>query len=163
MTMQSKSVLAAMVGLALLAASITAPANAAPPDGWMPRSAREEIRPEFRYEPAAGRNGQAALVIAGDARDGTSGWWQKSFPIEGGKTYRFSAWRKSDGVSDARVAGLARVIWQDENGKSVKRDEPSTGRYQYGKAPTAEPEYPLDQETDTAGWTEVADTYQVPA
>jgi predicted amidohydrolase len=129
----------------------------------MPRSPRDEIRPQFRYEPSSGHRGQAALVIAGDHREGTSGYWQKSFPVEGGKAYRFSAWRKTEGVADPRVAGLARVIWQDENGKSVKRDEPSTGRYQYGKLPTAEPEYPLDQQTDAAGWTEVADTYQAPA
>src|SRR5687767_6204136 len=110
MTMRSKAVHAAMIVFSVLASSMIGPANASPPEGWMPRSPREEIRPQFRHEPAAGRNGQAALVIAGDARDGTSGWWQKSFPVEGGKSYRFSAWRKTEGVSDARVAGLARVI-----------------------------------------------------
>jgi len=58
-------------------------------DGWMPAAPRDEIKPLFGYEPNAGRGGQAALVIVGDERDGTTGWWQKKFAVEGGKTYRF--------------------------------------------------------------------------
>ena len=104
------------------------------PAGWKAAASREEIKPVFRYEASGGRSGGGAFVIAGDQREGTSGWWQKTFEVEGGKTYRFSAWRKTDDVDSPRQSGLARVLWRDANGKSVKRDEPSAGRYQYGCA-----------------------------
>lgn len=133
------------------------------PAGWKTAAPRDEIKPSFRYEPKGGRDGRAAFVIAGDVRDGTSGWWQKAFPIEGGKTYRFTAWRKIEGDAKPRQSGLARVQWRDEKGGTVKRDEPTVGRYLHGQRATAEPEYPTDKATDASGWTEVSDTYEVPA
>ena len=133
------------------------------PPGWTTEAPRHEIKPHFRHEPSGGREGRPAFVISGDTREGTSGWWQQTFDVEGGKTYRFAAWRKSDSVQSPRVSGLARVLWRDAKGKSVKRDEPSAGKYQHGALPTAEPEYPADLQTDVAGWTEVGDTYTAPS
>jgi predicted amidohydrolase len=133
------------------------------PIGWTANAPRDEIRPLFRYEPAGGRSGQGALVLAGDGREGTSGWWQKTFAVEGGKTYRFVAFRKTSDVTSPRQSGLARVMWRDDNGKPVKRDEPTAGKYLSGSLATAEPEYPLDNATDAAGWTEVAETYTAPS
>ncbi len=133
------------------------------PAGWTREAAREEIRPLFRYEPTAGRKGHAAFIIAGDNREGTSGWWQKTFDVEGGKTYSFSAWRKLDEVDSGRRSGLVRVQWRDEKGNSVKRDEPTAGRYMHGARATAEPEYPADKNTDAAGWTEVGDLLTAPS
>ena len=132
-------------------------------DGWTTHAPREEIKPSFRRETAGGHRGQEQLFIAGDQREGTSGWWQRTFAVEGGKTYRFSAWRRASGVASPRLAGLARVQWRDAEGKPVKRDEPTEGKYQPGIRAAAEPEYPLDQTADAAGWTEVADVYQVPS
>jgi predicted amidohydrolase len=157
-------ILAAQIFFALVSAfSLPANERQSAADGWAGAAPREEVKPAFRYEPRGGRNGQGALLIAGDQREGTSGWWQKSFPVEGGKAYRFTAWRRTDGVSSPRVAGLARVQWRDEKGNSVKRDEPSAGRYQQGARPTAEPEYPLDQGTGADGWTQVSDLYISPS
>src|SRR5437868_9025294 len=132
------------------------------PTGWTTMAPRDEIKPLFRYDMNGGRDGREAFVITGDNREGTSGWWQKTFPIEGGKTYRFSAWRKDRGIMSPRQSGLARVQWRDAKGNSVKRDEPTAGRYLHGSKATAEPEYPTDKATDTAGWTEVSDVYEVP-
>jgi len=132
------------------------------PAGWSTAAPRDEIRPLFRYEPNGGHGGQAALVIAGDDREGTSGWWQKSFPVEGGKTYRFTARRKTDVVASPRQSGLARVLWRDAKGGTVKRDEQTVGRYLHGSRATAEPEYPTDKQIDSEGWTEVSDTYEAP-
>src|SRR5262245_32625708 len=145
----------------VLLSAVTVGTEAAP-DGWKTAAPRDEIKPAFRHEPRGGHGGQGVFLIAGDQREGTSGWWQKSFPVEGGKAYRFTAWRKSDGVSSPRTSGLARVLWRDAKGNSVKRDEPSAGRYQHGARPAAEPEYPLDQNTDADDWTEVADLYVAP-
>jgi len=150
--------------IAFLCTSISAAAEGLPgvPAGWSVAASRAEIKPVFRYEASGGRSGGGAFVIAGDQREGTSGWWEKKFEIEGGKTYRFSAWRKTDDVESPRQSGLARILWRDANGKSVKRDEPSAGRYQYGARATAEPEYPPDQR-EADGWTEVADTITAPS
>jgi len=128
--------------IAFLCTSISAAAEGLPgvPAGWSVAASRAEIKPVFRYEASGGRSGGGAFVIAGDQREGTSGWWEKKFEIEGGKTYRFSAWRKTDDVESPRQSGLARILWRDANGKSVKRDEPSAGRYQYGARATAESE-----------------------
>jgi predicted amidohydrolase len=157
--------LAGLVG-GFVVSGIAAAADVAPKDvpaGWIAAAAREEIKPQFRYEPSGGRGGHPAFIIAGDDREGTSGWWQKTFEIEGGKTYRFAAWRKTEDVDSPRLSGLARVVWRDAQGKTVKRDEPTAGKYQHGSRATAEPEYPPDKATDAAGWTEVSDTYEVPA
>src|SRR4051812_32186248 len=93
------------------------------PVGWTTAAPRDEIKPLFQYQPTGGREGGEAWIIAGDDRDGTTGWWQKSFPVEGGQSYAFSAWRKLDGVESPRRSGLVRVLWRDDKGRSVKRDE----------------------------------------
>src|SRR3954467_10657812 len=130
---------------------------------WTTHAPREEIKPAFRLQQNGGREGREALVIAGDQREGTSGWWQKTLPVEGGKTYRFTGWGKRDGVASPRQSGLARVLWRDEKGNPVKRDEPTAGRYLHGSKATAEPEYPADGTTDATGWTEVSGLYQTPS
>jgi predicted amidohydrolase len=132
------------------------------PAGWTTAAPRDEIKPLFAYDATGGREGHAAWVISGDQREGTSGWWQTTLPVEGGKTYAFSVWRKLADVDSPRRSGLVRVLWQDANGKSVKRDEPTAGRYLHGAIATAEPEYPRDKQTDAAGWTEVGDAYTAP-
>jgi predicted amidohydrolase len=156
----------AALTLSLLPATVLVAAegllNTVPP-GWTTAAPREEIKPLFRYEPAGGRGGREALLISGDQRDGTSGWWQKTFDVEGGKTYSFSAWRKLDGVGSGRRSGLVRILWRDDNGNTVKRDEATAGRYLHGAHATAEPEYPADKDTDSAGWTEVGEMLTAPS
>jgi predicted amidohydrolase len=146
----------------LIAAEGDAVVEAARNGGWLPLAPRDEIKPLFRYEPQGGHGGAAMLIIRGDERDGTSGYWQRRFAVEGGQTYRFTAWRKTAGVQSPRRCGLARVQWSGSQGKKVRREEPTAGRYQHGSLPTAEPEYPTDKQTDAAGWTEVSDIYTAP-
>src|SRR5439155_524655 len=57
----------------------------------------------------------------------------------------------------------ARVAWQGEDGRPVKRDEPSAATYQPGVPPRAEPEYPEDGVEVAPGWVEVAGTYRAPS
>src|SRR3954462_4976091 len=91
------------VGLSLASTLIAAEGTLTGiPAGWTMESPREEIRPLFRYESTTGRGGQEAFIIAGDNREGTSGWWQNAFAVEGSKTYSFSAWRKLDDVGSGR-------------------------------------------------------------
>jgi len=157
------------LGLVLLVPFGSAPSSAEPveriaaPAGCESASPRDEIRPLFSFDSKGGPNGNGALVIAADDRDGLHGWWQKSFSVSGGKYYRFRAVRKVHEVPLARRSAAVRILWQDSAGKPVPTDEPAVSGYLKGWKGTAEPEHPSDRQTDDRGWTEVADTYRAPA
>jgi predicted amidohydrolase len=142
-------------------APANAPANA--PDGWLTAAPREELRPEFAFWPTGGRDGKGSLVIAADAREGLDGFWIKSFKVEGGKHYRFRAYRSVENVESPRRGVVVRILWQDEQSKEVLRDTPVVSGYLKGARPVAEPDYPMDKATDKNGWTEVSDVYQAPS
>ncbi|MBI2481198.1 MAG: carbon-nitrogen hydrolase family protein [Planctomycetia bacterium] len=134
-----------------------------PPAGWAVTSPREEIRPEFSYLPNGGPRGAGSLVISADEREGLFGWWEKTFKIEGGKFYQFSAVRKADGIEVPRRAAVARVLWRDDQGRTVLHDEPAWASYRPGERPQAEPEFPADRGVDENGWTTVAGIYRAPS
>ena len=149
----------------LIAAGASAAPSAKSPDGWEAVSPREEIRPAFSFDPDGGPGKRGSLVIKADGRQGLHGYWVRSFPVSGGKFYRFSALRKAGSVEVPRRSVVARVLWQNDQGRGVNTEEPVASRYLTGwKGPAAaEPEYPADGETDSRGWTEVSGTYRVPA
>lgn len=150
--------------LPLLFALAVAQAAPEPPAGWTTASPREEIRPEFQFDPAGGPQHTGALVIKSDIREGLQGRWSKTFPVTGGKSYHFEVQRKlTGGAEPARRTAVARILWADAQGKPVHHDEPSPASYANGKVPRAEPEYPLDGPADANGWTSVTGTYHVPA
>jgi predicted amidohydrolase len=132
------------------------------PVGWQATAPRDEIKPSFAYDPKGGRRGMGSFVIAHDQRDGLDGYWTKTFPVEGGRYYHFSAQRRLENVAVPRRSAVARVLWQDEQDRKVPHDEPAAAGYLIGWKPTAEPEYPTDKKTDEHGWTEVSDTYRAP-
>lgn len=80
--------------LILLAMPLVA---AVAPEGWTTEAVREEIRPKFEWSAKGGRSGAGAFVIETDSRDGLDGFWRRSIPVEGGKFYRFEAWRRVTG------------------------------------------------------------------
>jgi predicted amidohydrolase len=137
-------------------------ANGQAPPGWQTAAPRAEIRPQFAYDSQGGPDRQGSFIIRADEREGLAGHWQKTFPVTGGKTYRFSALRKIENIAEPRRSVLARILWQDEQGKAVLRDTPVVSGYLKGAHPVAEPEYPSDKAIDAAGWTEVSDTYRAP-
>lgn len=150
--------------LALLAAAVAAPADPPPlfPAGWQAAAPRDELRPAFAYDPAGGPKKDGAFVITHDARDGLHGWVQKTFPVEGGKHYRFHAVRKAAGVETPRRSVVARVLWRDDAGRGVPMGEPPAKGYLIGFTGRAEAEHPTDRPARPDGWTEVSDTYQAP-
>ena len=156
-----RAIALAILGMILVSPAMIQAQDA--PAGWATAAPREEIKPLFSYQPKAGRDGKGALIIAADEREGLAGWWQKTFEVEGGQHYRFTAWRKTESIDSPRRAAVARILWQDEKGQPVTHDEPSTATYAAGQKPRAEPEYPSDKETGSDGWTEVSDTYLVPS
>src|SRR5262245_1166070 len=124
-----------------------------PPPGWKAASQRDEIRPTFSFEPKGGPKANGALVITAADSVGQHGWFQKGFPVTGGKCYRFQVVRKAQGVAVPRRSVVARVVWQDARGKAVLADVPGGREKEAGPIPLAEPEHPLDGETDPQGWT----------
>lgn len=143
---------ALLAGIAALAS-----ADAAGPDSqWRGFAARDEIRPTFE----ALADGH--LRIATDAREGLDGHWARVFPVEGGKWYRFQAWRKAEGVPVPRRSVLARILWRDAKGNPVRLDAPGAASFMPGTPPQSEPEYPNDQPADASGWVELGGVYQVP-
>jgi len=139
----------------LLAAQATS-AAVVPDAQWRGFAVRDEIRPQFQELPG-GR-----LRMEADAREGLDGHWARVFSVEGGKFYRFQAWRKAEGVSAPHRSVLARIHWRDAQGKPVRHDAPGAVSYAPGVPPTAEPEYPNDQPADASGWVALHGLYQVP-
>jgi len=132
------------------------------PDGWAPSAPREEIRPRFSVDAKGGHNGKGSLVIEADERDGLHGCWTKTFPVEGGRVYRFQAFRKAANVSSPRRSALVKVTWLDATGKKSANDRPLVTNFLAGFQAVAEAEHPVDKETDARGWTEVSGAYRAP-
>lgn len=130
--------------------------------GWQTKASRDEIKPVFSQLDSAGRDGKMALIIAGDQREGLSGYFHKTVPVEAGASYRFSAWYQIKNIPLERKSVVARVLWFDAAGKPVNRTSGVVTNYLKGFTPRAEPEYPATGKTDAQGWTEMADTYQAP-
>jgi hypothetical protein len=68
----------------LHAASFDPPPGA--PEGWRTAAPRQEIRPEFAYDPAGGCDGKGCFIIRADAREGLDGSWTKTIPVVGGRS-----------------------------------------------------------------------------
>jgi predicted amidohydrolase len=153
-----------MTAVTVTCSFFLAPACSAdePPEGWRAISPRDEIRPALSFEPQGGPKGTGSWVIAHDHRDGLDGWFEKSFPVRGGDYYRFQAVRKADNVVVPRRSALVRVRWQDDAGHLVPADVPERQAKELGHVPNAEPEFPVDGETDAQGWTTVSGIYRVP-
>lgn len=132
-------------------------------DGWQTESPREEIRPQFAFHAKAGRSGNGEWVIEHSQRDGLQGCWYRTVPVDGGKYYRFEAFRKTRNVADPRRCAVPRILWQDDRGQAVAYDKTVVDFYRSpGSKSLARPEYPLDAETDSQGWTRVQGSYRAP-
>jgi predicted amidohydrolase len=147
---------ATLVTAGMHAAAVSAPA------GWTTAAARDEIKPAFSFDPKGGPTHQGALVIRTDKRDGLDGHWEKTFPVAGGKWFRFHALRRVDNVPVPRHSVLVRIHWRDAKGQAVSHDAPGAHSFAPGVPPQAEPEFPNDGPTDRSGWTEVSGVYHVP-
>lgn len=129
---------------------------------WVPKSPRDEIRPTFAIQRNGGPSHLGSLVITHDHREGLDGWFEKAFDVEAGQTYQFHAARKTKHVREARRSALVRILWQDSAGKMVQALVPESQANELGHIPTAEPEHPVDDKTDSDGWTHVHGQYRVP-
>src|SRR3954447_4055762 len=112
-------VLAGLLAWAAPPPGRTAPEATPPPEGWTTAAPRTEIRPDFAYEPAGGPDGRGTFVIRADQREGLDGCWARSFPVTGGRHYRFRALYRAKGVAVPRRSVVARIDWRDTRGQKV--------------------------------------------
>lgn len=150
--------------LGVLAGSAAIAVRAEPPEGWQTASPRLELQPSFNFYPDGGPTRRGCWMIRTDEREGLDGRWVKTFTVAGGRFYKFRALRRVENVPvpQSRCV-LARILWSDDKGQSVRHDETGATSYAPGQLPVAEPEYPADGATDAAGWTEVSDIYRAPS
>jgi predicted amidohydrolase len=133
------------------------------PSGWHTTAPRDEIRPTFAYERNGGPDGAPCLLIKADAREGQDGSWVRVFQVTRGKHYRFSALYKATSVPLERRSIVAKLDWQDAQGRSVPSDKPTVANYLRGSTGMAETEFPTMHPAGPDGWTEVSDTYCAPS
>jgi predicted amidohydrolase len=141
--------------------SIASDSPGSTPDGWSTAAPRDEIRPDFAYEPGTTAGEPGSFVIRA-RRDGLDGCWKKVFPIAGGRHYRLAAGYQAKGVAVPRLSVVAEIHWTDARGRKIPQDEPSVSGYLRGMTAMAETEFPATRETDGRGWTRVSDTYRAP-
>ena len=99
---------------------------------WQPAAPRSEICPSFSFDPNSGPRGDGAWIIATDDRRGRHGCWQRTFDVNGGAYYRFTALRKTFNVQLPRRSTFVRIIWQDDRGRPVPHEGPIAEGYLVG-------------------------------
>jgi predicted amidohydrolase len=152
------------VSLNLLLAALSIASEARSAD-WSFKSPRPEAAPTYCKDPAAGHEKNPALIIASGPGRHWMGHWEKTVPVSGGTHYQFTAWRQilSAPDTETRRGVYARVIWQDEKGRSVTWEEPAQAGYAVGTIPRAEPDYPRDLGAALGTWGRFEDTLRAPA
>jgi predicted amidohydrolase len=130
--------------------------------GWTTTAPREEIGPRFVFDATGGPGGTGCFLIQADQREGLDGCWRKTFPVQGGKYYRFEASCQTSGTLVPRRSVVAMIRWQDDRGRQVPRDEAVVTGYLRGATAMAETEFPAPKGTNAAGWTQFSDTYRAP-
>ena len=90
---------------------------------WTAKAPRDEIRPKFSFV-SGGVDGQGSLVLDAAGMEGAHGWWQATVPVTGGKSYRFSVLRKTEGVEVPRRSAYVRIEMARREGGAVFHDEP---------------------------------------
>jgi len=123
---------------------------------WSKRYPREEIAPVFS------KTADGHLVLASH-RPGVNGHWLKTFPVKGGKSYQFSAYRLAENILSERRSCLVRIEWYGPNGELVESPHQVNPAYLGGDRDMARPDYPRDQKRLADGSVLVQDTYIAPA
>jgi predicted amidohydrolase len=139
-----------------------APAPARGPADWTMGAPRDEIRPEFAYDPTGGPTREGAFVIRHDSREGLDGWWTRTFLVEGGSYYRFHVWYQAHDVAIPRRSVVVKLNWRDSHGKPVVLDEPHVTSYLRDATAMAETEFPAPTGSIGAGWNELSGSYRAP-
>src|SRR5688572_10159383 len=77
---------------AIARAQFASEADAASWKRWSPR---DEIAPQFAFDPEGGRNGRGALKIAARASTDFGAWRNTLGNLRSGQSFRFNAWYRA--------------------------------------------------------------------
>jgi predicted amidohydrolase len=111
----------AMPPLASFRAFSRLPVADGAPAGWRTWSPRAEIAPRFSVDAAVGRSGGGSLRISGGGNPGAFGAWRARITgVVGGRTYRLSAWCRTEGVARPHHDATARLEWLDAAGVQLR-------------------------------------------
>ena len=116
--------------------------------GWAKWSPRDEISPQFSFDPKGGRDGRGALKITARAPSDFGAWRNTLGNLRGGQAYRFTAWYRTEKVENDRHCVIARLQWVDAAGKLLGHT-------------VRPPEYPLDVAREN-GWVKVESIVRAP-
>lgn len=113
---------------------------------WKFESQRAEIAPGHGIDKNVTLEGEATLWLGGGGKDFAAGYWYTVVPAEAGSFYNFRTRFKSTAVDEPARSVLARVLWQDGQGKLVGFRE-----------------YPaMLQKESNNGWRVIQQSYQAP-
>jgi hypothetical protein len=95
----------------MAAGSVEGERPAGLPESWVVCAPDAEIMPTFVYDPQGGLKENGSLRIRTNGGIEQHGWFQRSYPVTGGKWYRFQAMRKTDQVTlRFALRGAMRII-----------------------------------------------------
>jgi predicted amidohydrolase len=111
------------------------------PEGWLTKSPREEISPDFQIDKSVTHSGKVSARIISKGSPGTFGYWltkvkflqsdsiSKEYIVARGvkrdsdflsnKSYRVSTFFKTKGIESLSKSIWIRINWLDNNGKEV--------------------------------------------
>jgi predicted amidohydrolase len=132
-------------------------------NGWVSKSPRPEQSAAFASAANPKDDPFPDLLYIKSTSLGDHGWFEKAFPVTGGKFYQFSVKRHAKDMKSPRRSVVVRIAWQDDQGRAVKADPPPGRENEAGPLPLAEPEHPFDGETNQVGWATITGTYRAPS
>lgn len=116
------------------------------PSEWKLESQRKEIAPVGFIDSAIRYDGKPTLALSGGGKEYSNGHWFTVVNVEPGEFFQFRSNFMASNVEEPGRSILARVIWQDRNGKRI-----------------ATPEYPTPILTKSKdSWNAITQSYKVP-
>ncbi len=117
-------------------------------------------RPEIATEGIVLEDG--TLSLTAENREGLNGFWEATFPVDGGDWMQFSAIRRAERVEYPRRSCAVRIDWKGEKGQSVSSPHRVNPSYFGTEQGSAKAEFPIDIEPLGEGVSRVGGTYLVP-
>jgi predicted amidohydrolase len=97
------------------------------PEMWQVKFQRQDIAPKSWIEKEVRYAGEATLALAGDDKAHANGCWTCRVDIVPDVHYKFTSHFRYQDDTNVQRSILARVIWQDSEGKQIGRaDYPAT-------------------------------------
>lgn len=122
------------------------PAHSQSVGDWKFESQRPEIAPVHAVNKKATHEGSPTLSLSGGGKEFAAGQWYSTVVVEPGTFYEFRTYFKASQVEEPQRSILARVLFQDGDGKLVGfREYPATLR---------------DERKN--GWSVIEQSYQAP-